>query len=111
MLQRRKEDWIMVKTITAENFEQEVMQSEKTVVLDFWASWCGPCRMFTPIIEKFAEDNPEVTVGKVNIDEQSELTQRFGIMSVPTLVILKGGEVVKKNAGVISKEAIEAMIG
>lgn len=101
----------MVKTITSENFEQEVMQSEKTVVLDFWASWCGPCRMFTPIIEKFAEDNPEVTVGKVNIDEQSELTQRFGIMSVPTLVIFKGGEVVKKNAGVISKEAIEAMIG
>ena len=100
----------MVKTITAENFETEVMQSDKTVVLDFWASWCGPCRMFTPIIEKFAEDNPEVVVGKVNIDEQSALTERFSIMSVPTLVIIKDGEVVKKNAGVITKEAIEAML-
>lgn len=101
----------MVKTITAENFEQEVVQSEKTVVLDFWASWCGPCRMFTPIIEQFAQDNPDVVVGKVNIDEQSALTERFSIMSVPTLVIFKNGEVVKKSAGVISKDAIEAMIG
>lgn len=100
----------MVKTITTENFEQEVLQNEKTVVLDFWASWCGPCRMFTPIIEKFAEDNPDVMVGKVNIDEQSSLTERFNIMSVPTLVIMKGGEVVKKNAGVITKEAIEGLI-
>ncbi len=100
----------MVKTITTENFEQEVMQNEKTVVLDFWASWCGPCRMFTPIIEQFAEDNPDVMVGKVNIDEQSSLAERFHIMSVPTLVIMKGGEVVKKNAGVITKEAIEGLI-
>ena len=100
----------MVKTVTAENFEQEVMQSEKTVVLDFWASWCGPCRRFTPIIEKFAEDNPDVAVGKVNIDEQPALTERFNIMSVPTLVIMKGGEVVKKNAGAISKEEIESLL-
>ena len=110
MVQMRKDVTCMVKTITAENFDAEVMQSDKTVVLDFWASWCGPCRMFTPIIEKFAEDNPEVVVGKVNIDEQSALTERFGIMSVPTLVIIKDGEVVKKNAGVITKEAIEAML-
>lgn len=101
----------MVKTITTENFEQEVMQNEKTVVLDFWASWCGPCRMFTPIIEQFAEDNPDVAVGKVNIDEQPALTEKFNIMSVPTLVIMKGGEVVKKNLGVIRKEEIEALIG
>lgn len=100
----------MVKTITAENFDQEVLQSEKTVVLDFWASWCGPCRMFTPIIEKFAEDNPDVEVGKVNVDDESALAERFNIMSVPTLVIMKNGEVVKKNAGVITKEAIEEMI-
>ncbi len=100
----------MVKTITSENFEQEVLKSDKTVVLDFWASWCGPCRMFTPIIEKFAEDNPDVVVGKVNIDEQGALTDKFSIMSVPTLVIMKQGEVVKKSAGVISKEAIEAML-
>lgn len=101
----------MVKTITAENFEQEVMQCEKTVVLDFWAPWCGPCRMFTPTIEKFAEEHPEVMVGKVNVDEQPALMQRYGIMSVPTLIILKGGEVVKKNLGAISKEAIEALLG
>lgn len=100
----------MVKTITSENFDSEVLQNEKTVVLDFWASWCGPCRMFTPIIEKFAEDNPDVEVGKVNIDDESELTERFGIMSVPTLVIMKKGEVIRKNAGVITKEAIEEMI-
>ncbi|MBQ8198243.1 MAG: thioredoxin [Lachnospiraceae bacterium] len=100
----------MVKTITAENFEQEVVKSEKTVVLDFWASWCGPCRMFTPIIEKFAEDNPDVVVGKVNIDEQGALTEKFSIMSVPTLVIMKQGEVIKKSTGVIQKEAIEALL-
>lgn len=100
----------MVKTITAENFEQEVLQSDKAVVLDFWASWCGPCRMFTPIIEKFAEDNPEVVVGKINIDEQSSLAERFKVMSVPTLVIMKNGEVVKKNVGVISKEEVEALL-
>lgn len=100
----------MVKTITAENFEQEVVQSDKKVVLDFWASWCGPCRMFTPIIEQFAQDNPDVTVGKVNIDEQGSLAERFNIMSVPTLVIFNGGEVVKKSTGVISKDAIEALM-
>ncbi len=100
----------MIKTITAENFEQEVMQSRSVVILDFWASWCGPCRMFTPIIEQFADEHPEVSVGKVNIDEQSELVERFGIMSVPTLVVLKNGEVVKKSTGVITKDAIEALI-
>lgn len=100
----------MIKTITAENFEQEVMRNGSVVILDFWASWCGPCRMFTPIIEQFADEHPEVFVGKVNIDEQSELVQRFGIMSVPTLVVFKNGEVVKKNAGVITKDAIEDLI-
>lgn len=110
MIQMRKDVENMVKTITAENYEQEVMQSDRTVVLDFWASWCGPCRMFTPIIEAFAEENPDVVVGKVNIDEQPDLTQRFSIMSVPTLVIMKGGEVVKKNMGVITKEAIKELL-
>jgi len=100
----------MVKTITAENFEQEVMQNEKTVVLDFWASWCGPCRMFAPTVEKFSEDNPDVFVGKVNIDEEETLRARFGVMQVPTLVIIKGGEVVKKHAGVIKQAEIESMI-
>nr|MBQ8253119.1 thioredoxin [Lachnospiraceae bacterium] len=100
----------MVKTITMDNYEQEVVKCEKTVVLDFWASWCGPCRMFTPIIEKFAEDNPDVVVGKVNIDEQGALTEQFSIMSVPTLVIMKEGKVVKKSTGVIQKEAIEALL-
>lgn len=100
----------MVKTITAENFEQEVMQSEKTVVLDFWASWCGPCRMFAPTVEKFAEDNPNVFVGKVNIDEEESLRARFGVMQVPTLVIIKNGETVKKHAGVIRQSEIESMI-
>ena len=92
------------------NFREEVLNSDQKVLLDFWAPWCGPCRMFTPIIETFAKEHPEVEVGKVNVDDESELAERFGIMSVPTLVILKNGEVVKKNAGVISKEAIEELI-
>ena len=99
----------MVKTITAENFD-EVLKTEKTVVLDFWASWCGPCRMFTPIIEKFAEDNPEVEVGKVNVDDESALAERFNIMSVPTLVVVKNGEVVASSVGVKPKAAILALL-
>ncbi len=100
----------MVITVTLENFEKEVLKAEKTVVLDFWATWCGPCRMFTPIIEKFSADHSDVVVGKVNVDEQSELASQYNIMSIPTLVVIKNGEVVKKATGVISQEEIEAMI-
>ena len=100
----------MVKTITSENYEQEVLKSDTVAVLDFWASWCGPCRMFTPIIEQFAAEHPQIMVGKINIDEQSELAEKFSVMSVPTLVIMKDGAVIQKSVGVIPKEAIEKLL-
>lgn len=82
-----------VLTITAENFEAEVLQSTKPVLVDFWAAWCGPCRMFSPIVDEFAEENPEaVKVGKLNVDEQPDLAGRYGVMSIPTAILFKNGE-------------------
>lgn len=85
--------------ITIDNFESEVMRSDKPVLLDFWASWCGPCRMVGPIIEEIADENPDIKVGKINVDEESELAARFGVMSIPTLAVIKNGKLVHKSAG------------
>ena len=95
-----------VITITLENFETEVIKSEKPVLVDFWAPWCGPCRMLSPVVDEIAEENSNIKVGKVNVDEQEELAMRFGIMSIPTLIVFKNGEVVKKTMGVQPKAAI-----
>lgn len=96
-----------VITITAENFETEVVKSEKTVLLDFWASWCGPCRMVSPVIDQIAEESDgSYAVGKINVDEQPELAVKFGVMSIPTLIVFKNGEVAAKNVGVLPKPAI-----
>ncbi len=95
-----------VITITLENFEAEVIQSEKPVLVDFWAPWCGPCRMLSPVVDEIAEENSNIKVGKVNVDEQEELAMRFGIMSIPTLIVFKNGEAVKKTMGVQPKAAI-----
>lgn len=95
-----------VVTITLENFENEVIKSEKPVLVDFWAPWCGPCRMLSPVVDEIAEENSNIKVGKVNVDEQEELAMRFGIMSIPTLIVFKNGEAVKKTMGVQPKAAI-----
>lgn len=92
--------------ITIDNFESEVMRSDKPVLLDFWASWCGPCRMVGPIIEEIADENPDIKVGKINVDEEQELAARFGIMSIPTLAVIKNGKLVHKSAGARPKDDI-----
>jgi len=92
--------------ITQDNFEAEVLQSDRTVLVDFWASWCGPCRMLSPIVDKIAEEYPEYKVGKVNVDEQEALAAAFGVMSIPTLVVFKNGKVVNQSVGVQSKNKI-----
>ena len=99
-----------VVTITAANFEEEVLKSEKPVLLDFWASWCGPCKMLSPVVDEIADANDAIKVGKVNVDEEGELAQRFKVMSIPTLILFKNGEVVNQSVGVQPKAAIEAMI-
>ena len=93
--------------ITAENFESEVTNSDKPVVLDFWASWCGPCRMFAPTFEKVGEEMADtVKFAKVNVDEQQELARRFRVMSIPMLVVLKAGQPVKKTIGALGEEEL-----
>lgn len=96
--------------VTKANFESEVVKSEKTVLLDFWATWCGPCRMIAPTVAAVAEENPDVLVGKVNVDEEPELARAFNIMSIPTLVVLKGGKTVNQAVGVQSKEQILKLV-
>lgn len=96
--------------ITKENFENEVLKSEKTVLLDFWASWCGPCRMVSPIVDKIAKEYPEYKVGKVNVDEQPELAAAFEVMSIPSLFVLKDGKVVNTSVGAKPKAQILDML-
>ena len=99
-----------VLNITKENYENEVVKSEKVVLLDFFATWCGPCRMVGPIIDEIAEENEHIVVGKVDVDAQTELATKFQVYSIPTLVVLKNGEVLKQSTGAKSKAQILAML-
>ena len=97
--------------LTNENFEEEVLRSDKPVLVDFWATWCGPCRMLAPVIAQIAEEQEgKIKVGKVDVDEQPELAYRFGISSIPTLKVFRDGQVVKSSVGVIPKPMIEDLL-
>ena len=96
--------------ITKENFESEVLNSDKKVLIDFYAVWCGPCKMVAPIVEEIAEENPQILVGKVNVDNEPELASRFGVMSIPTLVVVKDRTIIAEKIGYAPKSELEAMI-
>lgn len=92
------------------DFEAEVLKSDKTVLVDFWAVWCGPCRMLSPVVDQVAEENPDIKVCKVNVDEEQQLAIKYGVMSIPTLLVFKGGELVNQSVGVIPKEEVLNLI-
>ena len=96
--------------ITKQNFQEEVVQSSKPVLLDFWASWCGPCRMVSPIVEEIARERGDIRVGKVNVDEQPELARQFRVMSIPTLMVFRNGDLVRREVGGRSKADILALV-
>ena len=105
-----REDYKMTAiNINKNNFQNEVMNSDKPVLLDFWAPWCAPCRMVVPIIEEIAGERPDIRVGKINVDEQPELASEFSIMSIPTLVVMKNGKIVQQVSGARPKNAILEM--
>lgn len=96
--------------ITKENFEKEILQSEKTVLIDFWATWCGPCQMLTPVIEELSNEVTDAKICKINVDEQAELANKYHIMTIPTLVVIKNGQIVMQSSGVRPKSEILEML-
>ena len=99
-----------VITINNNNFSQEVLNSDKTVLVDFFATWCGPCKMLTPIVHELADEHPEIKVCKIDVDQEQELARQFQVMSIPTLIVFKNGQPVNKSLGLKSKKDLEAMI-
>ena len=100
----------MVQVITKDNFDSLVLNSDRPVLLDFWAEWCGPCRMLTPVVHELAEENPQILVGKVNVDEEMDLARQFGISSIPTVIAFRNGAVVAQSVGAQPKEKLLAMV-
>ena len=100
----------MITNVTKENFEAEVLKSDKTVLVDFWATWCGPCKMIAPVIEEIANERSDIKICKVNVDEQGELSIKYGVMSIPTLMIFRNGEAVQTAIGYRPKEEIEELL-
>ena len=96
----------MAIEITTDNFEEVVLKNEKPVLVDFWATWCGPCKMLAPVVEEFANEQTDVVVGKIDVDQHPLLASKYGIMTIPTLMLFKNGEMVKKSIGVIPKDAL-----
>lgn len=101
----------MIKTINLHNFNDEVINNNKPILLDFWASWCGPCMMLSPTLDELAEESNAFDIGKINVDEQPELAQKFGISSIPTLIFMENGEILKKSVGLMSKNELKMMLG
>ena len=101
----------MVTVITKDNFQAEVLQSDKPVLVDFWASWCGPCKMLSPVVDQIADENPDIKVGKINVDDEPELAGQFGVMSIPTLLVFKDGKIAGQSVGVRPKDFILGMLG
>lgn len=99
-----------VINITRNNFQNEIINSDKPVLLDFWAPWCGPCRMVGPILEEIAGEHSDIKIGKINVDEQPELASQFRVMSIPTLIVIKDGKIVNQSMGAKPKNAILAML-
>ncbi|MBD5543226.1 MAG: thioredoxin [Lachnospiraceae bacterium] len=100
----------MAVKITTDNFDEQVMNSGKPVLLDFWAEWCGPCQMQTPVIEEFSKENQDILVGKVNVDEEPELAMKYKVMSIPTLVVVKSGEKTAVRVGFSTKEELKQLL-
>ena len=94
---------------TSENFEAEVLKSDLPVLVDFYADWCGPCKMLSPVVDQIADENPDIKVGKINVDEEPQLAMQFGVMSIPTRIYFEGGEAVDKSVGVVPKDSILAL--
>ena len=96
--------------ITAENYENEVLNSDKPVLLDFWAAWCGPCKMVSPLVDEIALENADIKVGKINVDEQPDLAAKFGVVSIPTLVVMENGKEVNRSIGAMPKASILKLV-